>query len=430
MTMLSIGLLAAFLILLALGVPVAFAMAISGTAVVVAAGYPPDVVVHRTIIGMDDFLLVAIPLFILAAAIMEKGDISSRLMTLLTGVMGRFKSGLPNSIVVAEMFFSGISGSTVADISAVSAMTVKPMERRGFRRSFTLAVVSASSAFGILIPPCILMVVMAAMVNSSVLAVFVAGLLPALLLGVMTMAMVVWRTRRQEVAAPVTQAVPARQIARAAADCGWALGLPVLIFGGVVLGVATATEIAAVADLYSLFVAVVIYRSLSLAALRRCLIETGVATGALAVLFGFATIVSFLLARFGVPAEVATLAAGLTESSTIIMLIFALVFVVMGSVLEGMPAVLIFVPVLFPVASEFGVHPVHFQIVVVTAIGIGLFLPPSGLGLLIASQIGQTPVPAVTRELAPFLAVLLVGLAMLAAFPLISTVVPSILGVR
>lgn len=418
-----------FLVLLVLGVPVAFSMAVSGAIVLIASGFPPDLVVSRSLIGIDDFLLIAIPLFILAGAIMEKGDISSRLMKLLIALMGRFRSGVPNSIVMAEMFFSGISGSTVADISAVSKMTVKPMEDSGYRRPYTLALVSAASAFGILIPPCILMVVMAAMVNSSVLAVFIAGLVPSLLLGLATMGLIVVKTSRRSPLRVEQPHVSSRQLFRAAVDCGWALGLPVIIFGGVVLGVATATEIAAVAVAYALFIAMFVYRTLSLPALRLCLVETGIATGALAVLFGFATVVSYLLARVGIPRNIAELAQSTTASSTLIMLLFALIFVVMGSVLEGMPAVLIFVPILFPVALQYGVDPIHFQIVVVTAIGIGLFLPPTGLGLLIAAQVGESSVPEITRELWPFLVLLLLGLAVIAVVPVISTIGPRFFGV-
>ncbi len=417
-----------FVALVALGVPVAFALGIAASVGILYGAFPADVIVHRTVMGVDDFILIAVPMFILAGNIMERGDISRRLVDLAQALLSPFRGGLPNSMVLGEMFFSGISGSTAADIAAMSSMVVPALERRGYTRAYSLAIVSAASAFGILIPPCILMIVLAAMINSSVLAVFVGAVLPTLVFAALTMGLVYWKAGSGS--GPVRERFDARRVGRALSECAWALGLPIIIFAGVVFGIATATEIAATAVLYAVFVSMVVYRKLGWRDLPALLVDTGVTTGALCLMFGFATIMSYLLALAQVPTTVAEWAAALTSSPTVILLVFAAVFIVMGSFLEGMPAALIFVPIVWPTARLFGIDPIHFQIVTVVSIGVGLFLPPTGLGLIIASQVGQERIERIAVAFLPFLAVLLVGIAVVVAVPWLSTAAPKLLGIR
>ena len=415
--------------LLALGVPYLFALAIPALAMVVSATYPTSLLVHRTMIGIDNFLLIAIPMFILAGNVMERGDISRRLIALASALLRRFRSGLPNSLVLGEMFFSGISGSTVADISAMSAMVVPAMEKTGYRRSYSLAVVSAASAFGILIPPCILMIVTAALLNSSVFAVFLGGVLPTMVFAVLTMGLVYWQTGRRTESTTVSSP-DAPKVWPALKDAAWALGLPVIIVLGTVFGVATPTEIAAVAALYAFFVTIVIHRTLTLRDVPGLIIDTAVTTGALCLTFGFATVITYFLARQEVPATISRWALATFHSPELLVVAFAGAFMILGSLLEGLPAALILVPILWPAAQSLGVDVVHFQIVVVAAIGIGLFIPPVGLGLIIAAQVGRERIEAISRDFLPFLVVLIVGLIVVCVFPWLSTVTPHFFGVR
>ena len=415
--------------LLALGVPYLFALAIPALIAVLSGPYPTSLLVHRTMIGVDNFLLIAIPMFILAGNVMERGDISRRLIALAGALLRRFRSGLPNSMVLGEMFFSGISGSTVADISAMAAMVVPAMEKAGYRRSYSLAVVSAATAFGILIPPCILMIVTAALLNSSVFAVFLGATLPTAVFAIMTMGLVYWQASGHEDKVAVLNADFPR-IWPAFKDAAWALGLPLIIVLGTVFGVATPTEIAVVAALYALFVTIVVYRTLKLRDVPALLIDTAVSTGALCLTFGFATVITYFLARQQVPATITQWTLANFESPAALMVMFALVFVVLGALLEGLPAALILVPVLWPAAHSVGIDVVHFQIVTVAAIGVGLFLPPVGLGLVIAAQVGRERIEAISRDFLPFLVVLLVGLVVVCVFPWLSTVTPRLFGVR
>lgn len=425
----TIVFLVGFLGLLLLGVPYLFALAIPALVVVLSGPYPASLLVHRTMIGIDNFLLIAIPMFILAGNVMERGDISRRLVVLAGALLRPFRSGLPNSLVLGEMFFSGISGSTVADISAMSAMAVPAMEKAGYRRSYSLAVVAAASAFGILIPPCILMVVTAALLNSSVFAVFLASALPTAVFAAMTMGLICWHARGKKQRAPAVDA-DAVGLWSAIRGAGWALGLPLIIVLGTVLGVATPTEIAVVAALYALFVTVVVHRTLKLRELPDLFVDTAVTTGALCLTFGFATVITYFLAREEVPAAITEWTLANFQSPSALLIVFALVFVVLGALLEGLPAALILVPILWPAAQSVGTDVVHFQIVIVAAIGIGLFLPPVGLGLIIAAQVGRERIETITRDFLPFLVVLIIGLVVICIFPWLSTITPRLVGVR
>ena len=418
-----------FVGLLVMGVPYLFALAIPALIVVLSGAYPLSLLVHRTMIGIDNFLLIAIPMFILAGNVMERGDISRRLMTLALALLRRVRSGLPNSLVLGEMFFSGISGSTVADISAMSAMVVPAMERTGYRRSYSLAVVAAASAFGILIPPCILMVVTAALLNSSVFAVFLAAALPTAVFAVLTMGLVYWQAGENEQGIAVAN-LGGPGVWRALKDAAWALGLPVIIVLGTVFGVATPTEIAVIAAIYAFFVTIVVYRTLRLRDVPGLIVDTAVTTGALCLTFGFATVITYFLARQEVPAAITGWALATFKSPAVLMIVFALVFMVLGALLEGLPAALILVPILWPAVNSVGGNVLHFQIVTVAAIGIGLFLPPVGLGLVIAAQVGRERIEAITRDFIPFLVVLIVGLVVVCVFPWLSTITPQIFGVR
>lgn len=415
-----------FVVLIGIGVPIAFSMGIAGSIAVLTSNFKPDMIIHRTVMGVDDFLLVAVPMFILAGNIMERGDISSRLIYLAKSLLCWLRGGLPMSMVLAEMFFSGISGSTAADVSAMTAMAVPPMRKAGYSKAYSLAIICAASAFGILIPPCILMVVLSAIVGTSVLAVFVGSVLPTLILAVLVMGYIWFKAKSEQYE---TEPFSLKETARLFKECIWALGLPIIIFGGVIFGVATATEIAAVSVVYAFIVAKYVYKKLSWKDTFEVIKKSAITTGTLCIMFGFATIISYLLALNHVPEILLDWLTAITSSPTVVLVIFSLIFVIMGSVLEGLPAGLIFVPVFWPVAKEFGIDPIHFLEVVVVSIGLGLFIPPAGLGMIISCTVGKEKVELVAREFIPFLIMLLIGIIIIAAIPWLSTVTPKVLGV-
>lgn len=420
-------LLGAFAVLVAIGLPISFAMGVSSVLVLLfQSTIPLNLIVHRTVMGVDSFVLLAIPLFIFAGTVMEQGGISERLIHFARTLVGRFRGGLPMGVVLGTMLQSGVSGSTVADVSAVSAMTLKPLEKAGYPRAYSLSLISASSAFAILIPPCILMVVVAAVANTSVVAVFAAGLLPSLLVGALVFGLIYVQARIYSMPRDATHT--RAQMLAGLKDASLALGIPLIIFIGIRLGIATITEMAAIIVVYSLLVGGLVYRNLTWKNLLDALIQTGVATGLISILMGFAMIFGYLLATQGVPQMIAEWMKAAEIPAWGVLIITSLIFIFVGSILEGAPAVLIFVPILLPLIRTLGIDMVHWLTVVVLASGIGLFIPPAGIGVLMACSIGKIKMEELIKPLLPFLAVLILGLLILIFFPSITTIVPQLLG--
>lgn len=419
-------LIGAFALLVAIGLPISFAMGLSSLLVL---GFqdtiPLNMIVHRTVMGVDSFVLLAIPLFIFAGTVMEQGGISERLIYFARTLVGRFRGGLPMGVVLGTMLQSGVSGSTVADVSAVSAMTLKPLERAGYPRAYSLSLISASSAFAILIPPCILMVVVAAVANTSVVAVFAAGLLPSLLLGALVFGLIHIQARIYNMPRDATHS--RAEMLAGLKDASLALGIPLIIFVGIRLGIATITEMAAIIVVYSLLVGGLVYRNLTWKNLFDALVQTGIATGLISILLGFAMIFGYLLATQGIPQAVAEWMRAAEIPAWGVLIITAMIFIFVGSILEGAPAVLIFVPILLPLIRALGIDMVHWLTIVVLASGIGLFIPPAGIGLLMACSIGKIKMEQLIMPLLPFLAVLVLGLLILIFFPSITTIMPKVL---
>ncbi|MGH7186536.1 MAG: TRAP transporter large permease, partial [Pseudomonadota bacterium] len=338
MTIAVLGLVFALLVIL--GMPLSFAMGISSLAAIQYQGAIPfNLIVHRAVMGVDSFVLLAIPLFIFAGTVMEQGGISDRLVHFARTLFGRFRGGLPMGVVAGTMLQSGVSGSTVADVSAMSAMTLGPLERAGYPKPYSLAVIGSASAFAILIPPCILMVVVAAVANTSVIALFAAGLLPSVLIGAMVIGLIHVQARMYDMPKDKTYAF--KEILLGMKDGALALGIPIFIFGGIRFGVATVTEMAAMTVVYSLIVGGVIYRKLSGRALLDALVQTAISTGMITMLIGFAMIFGYLIATQGIPLAVANWMRDAEVPAWGVLVITALIFVFIGSVLEGAPAVLI-----------------------------------------------------------------------------------------
>lgn len=415
-----------FALLVLLGLPIAFAMGISSLITVLyQGGIPLNLIVHRTVMGVDSFVLLAIPLFIFAGTIMEQGGISERLVHFARTLFGRFRGGLPMGVVAGTMLQSGVSGSTVADVSAIAAMTLGPLERAGYPKPYSLAVIGSASAFAILIPPCILMVIVAAVANVSVIALFAAGLLPSVVVGLLVLGLIHIQARMYDM--PRDKAYSLREIVSGIKDGALALGIPVFIFTGIRIGVATVTEMAALTVVYSLLVGGLVYRKLTWRSILDALVQSALATGMITMLLGFAMIFGYLIATQGLPMAFANWMRAAEVPAWGVLVVSALIFVFIGSVLEGAPAVLIFVPILLPVVKALNIDMVHWLTVVVLASGIGLFVPPTGIAVLMACSIGHIKMELLLRPMMPFLAVLLLGLLVVVAFPDISTILPKML---
>jgi tripartite ATP-independent transporter DctM subunit len=415
----------AFLALLVLGVPVAVTVGLSGyIGLLIASPAPLATAVQTMLHQVDSFVLLAFPLFVLAGALMETGGIAHRLVALAVALVGWVRGGLGMAVVAAEYIFSGISGSTVADVSAVAATTIPAMVRAGYSRELSVAIVSAASAMGILVPPCILMIVIGSVASLSVAALFTAGFVPAVVLALVLMAYIAWSVRRSAIeAAPRPTAAG---LARAFREALIPLGMPAIIFGGILGGIMTPTEASVIAVLYAAVVGLFVYGEIAWRDLPGIVITSAMVTGAVGLLLAAAGLISWYLTVQQMSTTLLRVMTAVPGSSLVFLMATAVVFVFFGAVIEGLPAVIILLPSLLPVAVELGVHPIHYAIVIVAAVGIGLFLPPIGVGLFIACGIADISVDRATRAMLPFVAVLCVGLAVIILVPWFTLVLPRI----
>ena len=412
-----------FLLLLLIGVPVAVTVGVAGYVGALLASPAPLATSVQTILHqVDSFVLLSLPLFILAGALMETGGIARRLVALAVALVGWIRGGLGMAVITAEYIFSGISGSTVADVSAVAATTIPGMVRAGYSKELAVAVVSAASAMGILVPPCILMIVIGSVASLSVAALFTAGFAPAVVLAVALMVYVWWLAGKSGIA---PEPVPtAGALGRAVGRALIPLGMPAIIFGGILGGIMTPTEASVLAVLYAAIVGLFVYREIKWRELPEIVVKSAMVTGAVGLLLGTAGLVSWFLTVQQMPAALIRLMTVVPGSSTVFLFATAVIFVFFGAVIEGLPAVVILLPSLLPVAAGLGIDPIHYAIVIVAAVGIGLFLPPIGVGLFIACGIADLSVDRASRAMLPFVAVLAVGLVVIILVPWITLVLP------
>ena len=351
-------LLGIFGVLVLAAVPIGFALAIAAVLAIVVADLPLIIIPQQIVAGMDSFPMLAVPLFILAGFIMDVGGISRRLVTLARTLVGHLPGGLGQVVIMAEIFFSGVSGSTSADAAAIGGIMVPQLTANGYSRARATAIVSAACGMGILIPPAIVMVVYGVIGNVSIGALFVASIAPALLIAVGLMTQIGWQARRQ--GWPAQERASMAEIRRAAVDAALPLFMIVVILGGIRFGFFTPTEAAAVAVAYALLLAGPVYRSLTARDLWNKVVQTAMVSGMVLFVVGAARLLGWVLAVMQVPQTLASSVVGMGGGQAGFMVLTILVFLVLGAILEGVPAVVLLAPILLPLARELGIDPVHY----------------------------------------------------------------------
>jgi len=418
---------AAFVILLILAVPVAFAVGMAGFLGLWWSGkYPLAIIIQQIFLTADSFVLLAIPLFVLAGALMETGGIAVRLVRFAQALVGWIRGGLAMAVVVAEYIFSGISGSTIADVSAIGATMIPPLTKAGYKPEEAVSVVASASAMGILVPPCILMIIIGAIADVSVAALFAGGFIPALVMAIIIMVYIYLKARRGGMMP--SQTLSLRELGQTFIDALIPLGMPIIIFGGILGGVFTPTEAAAIAVFYAAIVGLFIYREISWSALPGILINSAVMTATVCFLLGTAAVVAWILTVGQVPVLLAEMLRSLSAGPVAFLLFTALLFIILGAVIEGPAAVVILLPTFLPVVKEFGIDLVHYSIVITAAVGIGLFLPPIGVGLFIACGIAKISMDRVLGPMLPYVIFLCLGLLIVILLPWFTLILPRLLG--
>lgn len=421
----SLVLLVVFVVLLILNVPVAFSLAIASLASVVYGGVPLTLVIQRMTNATDSFILLAIPFFILAGNLMARAGMSQALIDFADSLVGFIRGGLAQVNILTSMFFAGITGAAVADTSAVGSVLIPPMLRRGYDRDVTTAVTAASSTIGVIIPPSIPMVIFGVVTGVSVGRLFLGGLIPGVLVGVVLMAITyAIAIRRRYEARPVPRL---RTIARSLRRSILALLMPGIIVGGIMLGVFTPTEAAVIAVAYALVVGLFVTRSLKPRDLPSIALDTAKTSAVVMLMIAAASLYGWILTRERIPVLAADAIVSLTSNPSLILLLMVGVYVIAGTFMDLGANIIILVPVLFPITNLLGIDPVHFGVITVMALSIGLVTPPVGACLFVACEIAKTPMLEASRMMVPYILGLLALTILLIFFPQLVLWIPNAL---
>ncbi len=373
------------------------------------------------------YTLLAVPLFILAADIMNVGSIADRLMKFSHALVGRFKGGLGHVNIVASIIFSGMSGSAVADAVGIGRVEIQMMTKGGhIPKSYAGALTAASATIGPIIPPSIPMVLYALVSDASVGYLFAAGILPGLLMASMLFAVNTWVSHRRNF--PIDNSVPLSELPKVTVEAFPALMLPVILLGGIYGGVMTPTEAAAVAAFYALLVSVMLYRSVNLKQFFHTLLSSARSTASVGILIAGAIAFNYVITRENIPNVIAEYLAQFDFSPLGFLLIVNVLFLILGCFIEAGAILLIFVPILIPTVNALGIDLVHFGVVVVVNAMLGLITPPYGLLIFIVANITKEPLKAIVSDLMPFIGGLLIALAILTVWPDFVLFVPRLFG--
>lgn len=416
---------AGWLFLLAIGMPVAFTLGFIAFAYLLLQDGPLISATQRIVAGVDTFPLLAVPMFVLAGEIMNSGGVTSRIFSFARALVGHFPGGLGQVNVLASFFASGMSGSAIADAAGLGKLEYKAMNEAGYPDEFVGPLSAASCILGPLIPPSIPMVVYGVMANASVGQLFIAGLVPGLLTTFALMIYVWYQARRKSY--PRDARVGIDTVWRSFRDAFWALLTPVIIIGGIFSGVFTPTEAGAFTALYALFISMFVYRAVSLRRLPRIFINAAAISAVIGLIVAMANLVSYIMTLERIPQDIAQWLLGLSDNPLIILLMINVMLLVLGMFMDGMAILILTVPVFLPVTNQLGVDPVHFGVVVIMNIMIGVLTPPFGIGLFVISKVTGIPFRTMAVGILPFIIPLIIVLLIVTVFPNLVMMLPRLL---
>ncbi len=418
---------ASLILFFVMNVPIAIAIGLASVAAILFSGsIPPIVVVQKMFTAADSFPLMAVPFFILAGSLMEFGGISRRLVEFANSIVGRFSGGLAFVAIMASMFFGAISGAAVATVAAIGTILIPAMVRRGYDKPFATAVQATAGTLGVMIPPSIPMIIYGVLTGVSIGALFMGGILPGILVGLSLM-FVAWLISRKK-GYRGDEKSSLNRIWQTFKQAILALMMPVIILGGIYGGVFTPTEAAVVAVVYGFVVGFFIYRELNLSQLKDILVTTVVGTSMIMFIIATSSVFSWILTAEQIPQVVANAILSISKNPIIILALINLLLLFLGTFMETVAAIIILVPVLLPVITQIGVDPLHFGIVLVVNLAIGMVTPPLGVCLFIGCSIADITLEDITRAVWPFILIMIADVLLLTYLPWISTILPRLTG--
>jgi len=423
MTVLMTGV---FLLCFIIGIPLALVLGMTGMAVIFAMGVPMQLVAQRMFAGIDSFPLMAVPFFILAGDLMNRGGTTARIIAFADSLVGHIRGGLAHANVLASMIFAGISGSAVADTSAIGSIMIPSMEKSGYDVDFSAAVTATSSVIGPIIPPSIIMVIYGVSVNVSVGGLFAAGFIPGILMGIALM-IVIYRVSKKR-NYPRSEGFSSNRVAHEFRSSIWALMAPIIILGGILGGVFTPTEAAAVAVIYSFFVGKFVFREIEWRDLPGILFQSGITTGAVLLIISMANVFAWVVAANQIPVKLSSMFLSATSNPYVFLLIVNILLLIVGMFMETGAAIILLAPILAPIAVKLGIHPLHFGFMMVLNLAIGMATPPVGVCLFVSCGITGLSLERVSAASMRFVAALLGVLLLVTYVAPISLFLPKMLG--
>jgi tripartite ATP-independent transporter DctM subunit len=424
--MLSLGF---FFMAVVVGVPVGFALLLSTASYLWIGDVAPiESLPQQMVNGTSNFILLAIPFFILAGLIMERGGISLRLVHFVYAFVGHLRGGLLQVMVLSMYLVSGLSGSKAADVAAVGTVMRGMLKKQGYSSAEGAAVLAASAVMGETVPPSIAMLILGSVTSISMAGLFIGGIIPAAVIAVCLMVLIYVRARRSG----VTPEARAPWSVRLDASIGSILPflMPLILFVGILAGIATPTEVSAFAVLYGMFLSLVVYREMNWRSFFRTVVDSVALTGMILFILSAASGFSWALTIAYVPQRVVELLHGFNDSKNIFLIGSLILLIIGGSLLEGLPALNILAPLLIPIAGKIGISELHYGMMLIIAMGVGAFMPPAGVGFYVCCAVARAPLEAASRAMIPYLVVLLVGLLVVTFVPWFTLVLPHYFGFR
>lgn len=414
-----------FLCLL-LGVPIAIALGVSALfTIYYFTTLPLNIITQKAFTSLDSFPLMAIPFFMLAGILMGKGGVSKRLLNLATALVGWMMGGLAMVTVVSCMFFAAISGSGPATVAAIGSFMIPAMKAKNYGEGFAGAVSAAAGSIGVIIPPSIPFVLYGVVAGVSVGSMFLAGIIPGLLIGFLLMVASFVIAKKNNYTAATTEKFSFKDVAKATYDAKWALLIPVIILGGIYGGVFSPTEAAVVAVVYATVIGVFVYKELTWKDIYNSLVEAVLINASTMIIIGLSISFAYIMTLEQIPASIAEFITSLSDNKFVILLVINILLLVVGMFIDTISALVVLAPILLPIVTAVGVDPVHFGVILVANLAIGFITPPLGVNLFVASSVSKIPLERIIVGIIPFLLVMIFSLLVITYVPELSTWLPS-----